>query len=79
MDELEESKRAAVLEESRRAAALMRLARIKLLNNIVLVNALIIGFVAFSVGYSILEVDLKATAALFYFRAHGERAGGVDV
>jgi hypothetical protein len=40
--------------EAKRVAALARLARIRLLNNIALVNAVVIGFVAFSVGYEIL-------------------------
>lgn len=53
--------------ESRQAAAYMRLARIRLLNNIALVNAVIIGAIAFSAGYEILGTDLKAIAALYYF------------
>jgi len=53
--------------ESRRTAARIRLARIRLLNNIALVNGLIIGFVALSIGYEILGQDLRAIAALYYF------------
>ena len=52
---------------NRRAAAVMRLARIRLLENIAIINAVLIGLVALSVGYELLGTDIRSIAALYYF------------
>lgn len=57
----------AVVIENRKTAAYMRLARIRLLNNIAIVNALLLGFVGFSALYEIFGTDIRAIAALYYF------------
>ena len=53
--------------ESRRAAAVMRLARIRLLNNVALINGAIIGLTGLSIAYSLFGTDIRAIAALYYF------------
>ena len=54
-------------EDERREAALARLGRIRLLNNIALINGVVIASVALSIGYELFATDLRAIAALFYF------------
>ena len=53
--------------DGRRAAAYLRLARVRLLNNIAFFNGLVISFVALSVAYELFGTDIRAIAALYYF------------